>query len=269
MSMLCRISWAGLAAAGLLTGCAPDNPPSPAPQTEASTAPGPELAYAAYLAAPGRLPGDFAKDAYRKPSQVLAFSKVMPGQRVFEMEAGAGYFTELLSRAVGSAGRVIMQAPEEFKSFYKDEVNARLEGNRLANVSQSWSMFDKLEAADASMDLVTWFQGPHELYCTKACGDLRMGEINAVFREVSRILKPGGFFVIMDHRAPVGTPTTSGNDLHRIDPLVIKAAATTAGFALDEESDMLANPKDDYSKDVFDKTIQGRTDQFLLRYKKP
>ena len=67
----------------------------------------------------------------------------------------------------------------------------------------------------------------------------------------------------------LGTPTTSGNDLHRIDPMVVKAAATTAGFALDEESPLLANPADDHTKNVFDKSIQGKTDQFLLRYKKP
>ena len=73
----------------------------------------------------------------------------------------------------------------------------------------------------------------------------------------------------MDHAATAGAPTTSGNDLHRINPMPVKALATTAGFALDEESTLLANPADDHSKGVFDPSIQGKTDQFLLRYKKP
>ena len=60
-----------------------------------------------------------------------------------------------------------------------------------------------------------------------------------------------------------------GQRPHRIDPLLVKAAATTAGFALDEESSILANPADDHTKGVFDDAVRGKTDQFLLRYKKP
>jgi predicted methyltransferase len=271
-SNIWKIAGVSLAAIAFATACGDNKAaetPAPAPVAEAPPAPPPGPDYASFVSAPGRIDTDMAKDANRKPAEVLAFSKIMPGQTVFEMEAGAGYYTELLSRAVGPSGKVIMQAPKEFEGFYKDALAARLKDNRLANVTQSWSMFDKLDAADASVDVVTWFQGPHELFCKKECGDLKMGELGAVFKEVSRVLKPGGLFVVMDHAVPVGTPTTSGNDLHRIDPMVVKAAATTAGFALEEESPLLANPADDHTKNVFDKTIQGHTDQFLLRYKKP
>ncbi|MFT3723746.1 MAG: methyltransferase domain-containing protein [Hyphomonadaceae bacterium] len=271
-SNIWKIAGASLAAIAFAAACGDNKAaetPAPAPVAEAPPAPPPGPDYASFVSAPGRIDADMAKDANRKPAEVLAFSKIMPGQTVFEMEAGAGYYTELLSRAVGPSGKVIMQAPKEFESFYKDALAARLKDNRLANVTQSWSMFDKLDAADGSVDVVTWFQGPHELFCAKDCGNLKMGELNAVFKEVSRVLKPGGLFVVMDHAVPVGTPTTSGNDLHRIDPMVVKAAATTAGFSLDEESPLLANPADDHTKNVFDKAIQGHTDQFLLRYKKP
>jgi predicted methyltransferase len=265
-----KIAGVSLAAIAFAAACGETKPaePAPAPEVAAPAAPvGPD--YASFISEPGRADADMAKDAARKPAEVLAFSKILPGQTVFEMEAGAGYFTELLSRAVGPNGKVVMQAPKEFESFYKDDLAARLKDNRLTNVTQSWSMFDKLDAADASVDVVTWFQGPHEVFCKKACGDLKMGELGAVFTEISRILKPGGYLVIIDHAAPMGAPTTSGNDLHRIDPMVVKAAATTANFALEEESALLANAEDDHTKGVFDKAIQGKTDQFLLRYKKP
>jgi predicted methyltransferase len=49
----------------------------------------------------------------------------------------------------------------------------------------------------------------------------------------------------------------------------VKALATAANFTLDEESNLLANSADDHTKGVFDPSIQGKTDQFLLRYKKP
>ncbi len=122
----------------------------PGAVAEAPPAPPPGPDYASFVSAPGRIDTDMAKDANRKPAEVLAFSKIMPGQTVFEMEADAGYYTELLSRAVGPSGKVIMQAPKEFEGFYKEALAARLKDNRLANVTQSWSMFDKLDAADAS-----------------------------------------------------------------------------------------------------------------------
>jgi predicted methyltransferase len=131
-------------------------------------------------------------------------------------------------------------------------------------------MFDKLDAPDASVDVVTWYQGPHEMWCKKACGDLPLGDPAAAFKEVNRILKPGGYFIVMDHVAKAGAPpATSGNDQHRIDPAVVKPLIEAAGFTLEEESQLLANAADDHSKGVFDDSIRGKTDQFLLRYRKP
>jgi predicted methyltransferase len=244
-----------------------ETPAAPA-ETAAPAAP-PPPDYAAVVASPDRMPADSARDTARKPAEVLAFSEIGTGNTVFEMEAGGGYYTELISRAVGPTGKVIMQGPKEFEQFYKADMDARLANNRLANVRVSQSAFDTLDAPDASVDVVTWFQGPHEMYCKAACGNAPLGDTAKAFQEISRILKPGGYLVIMDHAAAQGSPETTGNDLHRIDPMIVKASATTAGFALDEESSILANPADDHTKGVFDDSIRGKTDQFLLRYKKP
>jgi predicted methyltransferase len=255
-----------------LAACGPKEEAAPAatatPEPAAAPAAPAAPDYAAIVATPDRIAKDVARDANRKPAEVLAFTKVMPGQSVIDMEAGGGYYTELLSRTVGSTGKVLMQQPKEFEGFYKDDIAAHTGNNRLPNVTVSFSTFDKLDAPDASVDVVTWFQGPHELFCKKECGNAPMGEPAAVFTEISRVLKPGGYLVIMDHAAPQGAPTTSGNDVHRIDPMQVKALATAANFSLDEESSIVANPADDHTKGVFDPSIQGKTDQFLLRYKK-
>lgn len=224
--------------------------------------------FASTVSAAGRISSDYERDAARKPAEVLAFSRIGPGKTVFEMEAGSGYYTELFSRAVGSSGSVTMQSPKEFERFYKDALDARLKDNRLANVKVSWSTFDRLDAPDGSVDVVTWFQGPHEMWCKAACGNVPMGDAAGAFREAARMLKPGGYFVVMDHVAPQGAPATSGNDTHRIDPAIVKPMIAAAGFVLEEESSLLANPADDYTKGVFDPAVQGKTDQFLLRYRK-
>ncbi|RYD82916.1 MAG: methyltransferase, partial [Sphingomonadales bacterium] len=56
--------------------------------------------------------------------------------------------------------------------------------------------------------------------------------------------------------------------LHRIDPAVVKADFAAAGFVLEAESPVLANPADDHSKLVFDPTARGRTDRFVFRFRK-
>jgi predicted methyltransferase len=55
---------------------------------------------------------------------------------------------------------------------------------------------------------------------------------------------------------------------HRIELSQAKAVLTKAGFKIDAESDLLKNPKDDHTKGVRDPSVQGHTDQFMIRAKK-
>lgn len=238
---------------------------------EMGAAAAPAMDYAAIAAAavadPGRPEEDRASDAARKPEATLAFMQVAPGESVFELEAGGGYYTELLSRAAGPEGAVTMQNPEAILQFAGDAIKARLAGGRLANVSQSLSNFDDLDAGDGSMDLVTWVWGPHELFYHPDGASL--GDPAMSFAEIYRILKPGGVFVVIDHSAQAGAPETTGNDLHRIDKAIVRTLAEGAGLSLDAEADFLANPEDPLTIGVFDPSIRGHTDQFALRFRKP
>lgn len=229
-------------------------------------------AYAAIAAAavadPARSEADRERDERRKPEAMLTFMKVKPGLSVFEIEAGDGYMTELFSRAVGSEGSVVMQNPEQFREFAGAKIDARLADNRLPNVRASYSTFDALDADDASMDLVTWVWGPHELYYHPESGP-GPGDPATAYSEIFRILKPGGAFVVIDHAAADGSPETTGNDLHRIDPAIVKRMAERAGFVLEGDSDFLVNPDDPLSADIAVASIRGRTSQFALRFRKP
>jgi predicted methyltransferase len=245
-------SVSALAVALALAACAT---PAPAPRTAAD--------YAGLLSAPTRPDKDKADDAARRPAEVLAFINLQPGQTVLELEAGAGYYTELLAGAVGPTGHVIMQGPPEFGG-----AGTRLEGNRLPNVKALTSHFDALsEVPTGSVDKVVWILGPHELYYTPK-NSTGLGDPAKSYAEIARVLKPGGEFIAMDHSAAAGAPTTTGGTTHRIDPAVVTRLATAAGLKFVDKSDVLANPQDDRTKPVFDATIRRHTDQFLYRFRK-
>jgi predicted methyltransferase len=251
----------------LIAACEPKQEQAAEPET-AEEAVETVSAAAAALGHPDRMMDDNARDQLRKAEETLAFLGVAPGMTVFEIEAGGGYYTELFSRVVGADGVVVMQNPESFLSFVGDEVNARLADNRLANVRQSFSLFDAFDAEDGSVDLVTWVQGPHELYYKPEDGG-GFGDPTASYAEIFRILKPGGVFAVIDHSAIEGSPETTGNELHRIDKAIVIALAQAAGFELEAEANFLANPDDDRTLLVFDPEIRGNTDQFALRFRKP
>ncbi|MEO6341202.1 MAG: methyltransferase, partial [Caulobacteraceae bacterium] len=48
-----------------------------------------------------------------------------------------------------------------------------------------------------------------------------------------------------------------------------KAQLLAAGFRLEAESQILRNPADPRTANVFDPSVRGKTDQFMLRLRKP
>jgi predicted methyltransferase len=257
--MIRHLKLAPVLAALILSACAtaPEGPP---PLTVAD--------YAPLLADPKRPDADRNDDAARKPADVLAFAQIRPGETILEMEAGRGWYSELLSSAIGPGGKLIIQYPPEF-AYGDAALKTRTDAGRLTNAVITKTHFDALEAADASVDKVIWILGPHEVYYKPANSPAGLGDPAKTYAEINRVLKPGGVFIAMDHAANAGAPTTTGQTIHRVDPAVVLAAAKAAGFEYIVKSDVLANPADDRTKMVFDATIRRHTDQFLFRFRKP
>jgi predicted methyltransferase len=220
------------------------------------------------LADPDRPPEERAQDAARKPGELLAFAGVRPGQRVADFMSGGAYFTRLFSRAVGETGRVYAFLPEEqLKNCAPAETagtRAIAHDSRYPNVSVLTGSVERMQPPEA-LDLVWTSLNFHDLY------DSFMGPANVphVTRSMFNALKPGGVLLVVDHVAQSGSGVRDTETLHRIDPNAIIDALEGAGFRLERRSELLRNPADEHQLPVFDPAIRGRTDQVVLRFRKP
>ena len=254
-----------------VAACEPGTTPEPEvpviePTAEAEPAPAPD--YAALVANESRLAADKEIDGSRKPVETLAFAQITPGMTVYDMESGGGYTAALLSAAVGPEGKVYMQNPEAFAGFIGTALTDRIAGG-MSNAEVITAQFDDLQAPDASIDVVTWSMGPHELYYIPDGAPDGLGDVAGTYAEIARILKPGGALVVIDHSAEAGSPATTGGETHRIDPAHVQTAAEAAGLVLEAEADFLANGDDPLTANVFDPSVVGQTDRFVHRYRKP
>ena len=212
---------------------------------------------------------DYQQHEARKAREVLAFTGIGSDMTVVELEAGGGVYTEIFAKAVGAGGTVHMQNPMLFDSFAGDAIKARVADNRLPNVKLMRTAFDDLPVADASVDVVTWFLGPHELwYYPEGQEKGVFGDPDKAFAEIARVLRSGGHFVALDHKAAPGSPAETGGTTHRLDPEIVTRRAAAVGLRLVDESDLLANPDDELTKNVFDPSVRRQTDRFLLKFAK-
>jgi predicted methyltransferase len=232
---------------------------------------GSEAAVPGYLTAAiadtHRPPEDRAQDANRKPAAVLAFAGVKPGDTVLDVMPGSGYYTRLFSLIVGSSGRVIALQPVEMdKAAPKGLQSLRSFAGMppYENVTVLVQPVGEL-ALPEGVDLAWTSQNYHDLH------DPFMGspDLSRFNQAILASLKPGGLYVILDHRAPAGSGTTDTDTVHRIDPAAVRAEVLGAGFRFLAQSEVLRNPEDSDTLSIYDKSIRGRTDRFILKFRKP
>lgn len=221
---------------------------------------------AAAVADPARPEADRSRDANRKPAECLAFAGVKTGDRVGELVPGGGYFTRLLSKAVGPAGYVYAYIPSDIDEMYrKHGMTVPPPANpNYPNVSYIHAPIAKFVAPE-KLDVVWTSQNYHDLH-DKFFGP---ADVPAVNKAVYDALKPGGVFIVIDHAAEPGSGLRDTDTLHRIDEAAVKQEVESAGFRLVGESNVLRNPADPRTAKVFDPSIRGMTDQFVLKFRKP
>jgi len=219
---------------------------------------------AAAIADTSRPPEDTARDADRKPGATLAFAGVKPGMKVLELAPGKGYFTRLLSATVGPTGKVYAITGPPKPGAPPPAVQAIAADAHYSNVTAivKPTTAEPLVLPE-KVDLVWTSQNYHDFHNLTDVG------IDAVNKRVFDALKPGGTYLVLDHSAQAGSGARDTNTLHRIDEDTVKKEVEASGFKYVGESNILRNKADPRTAKVFDPSIQGHTDQFILRFSKP
>ena len=205
-----------------------------------------------------------ARDAGRKPAQVLEILGVAPGMDVLDLVAAGGWYTEVLSNVVGPDGSVTAQNPPWMLAFRDGQIVAGLDqrmSERLSNVSRLDATWAELAESGGRYDVALSALNIHDVYYIES--PEAMSEFaNAVYT----VLNPGGVLGIIEH---AGNADGDNEALHRIEKALVVDAVTGAGFTLEDDNPLLANPDDDHTQNVFTEGLRGNTDRFLLKFRKP
>ena len=216
-----------------------------------------------------RTEADVARDAARNPSAVLEFFAIEPGMGVLDMFSGGGYYTELLSNVVGPSGSVTAHSNKAYLQFSGDESAARYLDNRLPNTTVLMAENNELELEANVYDAVMMILAYHDMFLDSAEDGWPLIDGAKLLAELHQSMKPGAILGIVDHNAAPGSPSETGGTTHRIDVAIVLREVEAAGFALEARSDILHNTTDDYEKSVFESEIRGKTDRFVLKFRKP
>ena len=239
-----------------------------ATSADASLASSRAQAIAAAVGDSTRPAADVARDANRKPVATLDFAGVKPGDTVADFIANSGYFTRLFAGVVGPRGHVYAVELNEIVTYpnvAKGYAALQNWAGGRANVTVGTVPASQAVDFPNKLDVFWISQNYHDLH-DKFLGPVDVAAFN---RQVFAALKPGGLYIVLDHAATKDAPAEVTETLHRIGADTVKREVEAAGFALVAESSLLANPADPHIANVFDKSIAGRTDQFILKFRRP
>lgn len=219
-----------------------------------------------------------ARDGFRHPEETLRFFQVQPTQQVIELWPGGGWYTEILApllRERGKLSAVVANGP--YLQPYKDFLASRPDLYDRVGLVEVTPPTALSLGPDNSADVVLTFRNLHNWMSNGFAAELHAA--------IYRVLKPGGVYGLVEHRAKPGTSLDASSKSGYVTEEAAIALATAAGFVLEEQSAINANPKDtkDHPNGVWslppslrggdtdrEKFVAiGESDRMTLRFRKP
>lgn len=224
--------------------------------------------YAAAVAPKGRPASAIALDTSRKPAEILDFLGLKPGMTVLDVMAGGGYYSQIMARVVGIKGRVIAWEPSQFMGPESRKQWAPLL-KAQPNINLMIFPVEQFQLARDSFDFTMIHLNYHDFYWSSAKYGITASDPDKALLQLFHATRPGGIVGVIDHVGGKGETRATVDALHRIDPETVKADFARAGFVLEAESDVLRNPEDNLAALVFDPAVRGKTDRFVMRFRRP
>ena len=224
---------------------------------------------AAAVSSPDRNGDNVKLDAGRKPAEVLQFLGLKRGMQVLDLFGGNAYWAEIMAPVVGPKGHDMVWEPTQ---FYSDKTKQSFGAfaAKHPNVSIISSPFEASQLPKNYADFVILNDNYHDTYWQSDKFGIPKMDPSAFLKAVYVSMKPGAVIGVIDHAAnPNNDTRATVEKYHRIDPNVVKADFKRAGFVLVKSGDMLRNPEDDHTLLVFDPKVRGKTDRFVLKFRKP
>ena len=204
-----------------------------------------------------------ARDMARRPAEILTLTGIENGDEVIEFASFGHYYTTLLADAVGPNGHVYMVDMPWTEPFGGNAARAFAAAHD--NATYTLAHYNRAELprnVDAAMMVLFY----HDLKTQEGEQSVDTVDMNA---RILAALRPGGTFLIVDHKAQDFAGWRDVKSLHRIDEATVIQEVTSAGFELVATSNILANPDDDHAINMRDPAIRGNTDRAVLVFRKP
>lgn len=205
------------------------------------------------MANPDRPAADKERDASRQAPAVLNALGLEAGMTVLDINASGGWYTEVLSYAVGPNGKVLMQNRPGGRAAEA----ATAKADRLANVEEWLVPISDIPAN--SVDFAITALNFHDFHNSNPAA------AQGILAQVMGALKSGGILGVIDHE---GTYGADNEALHRIAFEDAVKAVLEAGFVLAGASDVLDNDADDHTVGPFDPSLERNTDRIVLKFMK-
>lgn len=234
-------------------------------------------AITAAVAATTRTPANVERDQYRHPAETLAFFEITPGETVLEYSpGGGGWYTEILAPLTATGGTLYAA---QAKGGGYDALATKLAADKAAYGHVKlveWPPAPDM-VADGSIDTIVTFRNVHNMVMNDSAA--------ANFKRFFDLLKPGGTLGVVDHRLPEDRDAALEKTSGYLKVSTVRKLAEDAGFVLEAESEVNANPKDSADwpngvwtlpptfrlKDVDREKYAaiGESDRMTLRFRKP
>ena len=206
-----------------------------------------------------RTAAEKARDANRKPAQVLEFFGLRDDMRLLEISPATGYWTKFVAPTLKDDGDYFVSVG--VSDNFRNDVISTTEASdvKVINADLSFRNMPAFSFEESNLDMVLTFWNLHNMNPERRA-TLNKGVFDA--------LASGGVYGVVDHTRRHGEPSVRANG-RRLDPVLVIDEMLKIGFEFGGFSDMHFHTEDDLSQEVGTPGVRGNTDRFVMKFIKP